>query len=194
MENILDSSEKKTERIGIKGFITPFIVLLLFIWSLSLQVTNNLLLNFEDYIAFSAVMVGLALYFLNKKVYAFLLAIIFFMGTFNLFAFTPYHYNISFGISIGDGENGIFLGFQPISIILLCIHLVFFKNDIDGVFKHSEKQLIDSKSEAINSFKVKFENKNINELEAIIKGGGYREEAVLAAKEIIKNKTGANNG
>jgi hypothetical protein len=189
VENILDSSIEKKTNVRIIDFVPAFLVLLLLVWSIFQRVSYNLVLNSEDYFAFGWVFICFIAYFINKKLYIFGLAIIFVVGLFNYVAFSPKHWHYTFSIVFNFIDQKLSLTVQPVSTGLLFIHLIIFRKKIDNSIKTTKESKLNAKENEVDTFKSKFTNMSRDELETIAKGNGYREEAIIAAKELLeKNK------
>lgn len=189
MENTLDSIEKKAN-FKIIDILPSIIVGALFIWSVYIRFTKHYQLYTADYIGYSLVFIGTVVYLYNKKISRIFLTITFVIGTLNLYSFTPYHYVIGLGASLGNDSNTISPGIQPISLILLLINIIPYssKKSIPNEIEEQKPEKIEVNNETVLMFKDKYSKKSIEELEIIANSNNYRDEARLAAKEMLQER------
>ena len=186
---ILDSTEKKKSKIKLQELISPLLVFILFIYSIYIYFTEGFYLYIEDIIAYITIALLTIIYFVKKEIYIYSLSIVYLVGIFNFYSFTPFHYHYSFSIILG-GNDGLKLtiGLKVIALGLLSIHLIIFKKYFERSEKEKEIKKKDAYISEITQMKIRFTNKTNIELKEIINGNGYRKEAKEVSKELLNDR------
>jgi len=107
--------------------LTPlFILIITVIYSFLKVTTSNVLYTGRHYIGFLLISISIICFFLNRRIYEYLIAITLTIGTINLISFTPTTFSINImGIQI-----------QPYSLCLLIILILILKNKYEIISKN----------------------------------------------------------
>jgi sensor histidine kinase YesM len=183
MDNeLLDSISVEKLKPNIKEFIVPILILTIFIYTIYYVIYDSLSLDDEDYIAFILIGLSTASSLINKKLYIYSLILILLFGAFSFYSLTPEHTTYSFYIG---PANWLILRLSPIPLFLLTIHLFIFRKISERNKKDEEENEKIQINNETNKYKTKFYAKTDEELEQIINGKGFRNEAVQASKELL---------
>lgn len=108
------------------------------------------------------------------------------VGVLNLVDFFPIKYSISFGVNV------IEIGFEFILFGIGIIHYFTNREELSKFFNDlfnremTAEEIKSAQRPRINGFKSRFSNKQIGELEIIVKNNKLVPEAIKAAKELIE--------
>lgn len=174
MEEVLDSNIK-AKKTKWSDLIPSALVLLLFIWKISKHLIDDYYFETESAVAFVVVGVATGLYFVNRNIYIYTVLLVFIAGLIGIVSFTPSQFMVTI----------VFVTLNPISLILIIVHLSVFFKTLELKSEQTKKITVDRE---VESFKTKFKDKTIAELEEIIATKGFREEAKQAAHELITLK------
>ena len=142
----------------IKEFIPVGILDIVGIISIIQILTTNYTFDYRQYIGLILLVICTIIFFMNRKIYKYLIALILILGMINLVSFSTYY--IRFGISI------IEIQFIPFASFL--IYLYIFKKEIRSIIKkskHAEKESNKNSENMKNHFKHKFEKLSDKEIE-----------------------------
>ena len=154
----------------------------------------------EHYLAILSVAVNWVLFLFLNRFYLPSLLLTCILGSFSILWFTPLlqNYYWSGSLSFSEAKVGIGLALEPFSFSILIVTLVINFGKVSAffttyVFVESQKGSTESEEPSrsmVGSFKKKFANKSIEELEEILNSKGeYQTAAIKAAKELIAEKT-----
>lgn len=183
MDDILDDfDETKIATFKVTHFIVPFLISLLFLYSLYIRFTIGYELYLTDWIGYAGLLIITVLYFVKERIYVYGMTLLLLLGALNCYSLTPFHISFRFmGIPI-----------EPITLVLMITHLSIFNEYLKPKIT-SKDQLEKEFKEKVNSFKSKFETRTKTELEAIMHTSGYRKEAKQAAQELLLEKYSNNS-
>ena len=158
-------------------------------------------LGLEHYLAIFSVAVNWILFLFLNRFYLPSLLLTCILGSLSIFWFTPLLQNYYWGGSLSFSETkiGIELAFEPFSFVVFILTLVINFDKVSSffttyVFVESEKESNEPNANMIGSYKKKFANKPVEELEEIIYNkGGYQAAAIRAAEELIIERTASSS-
>ncbi len=137
-------------------------------------------LTYAHMAAFLIVACDIAIYLFFRKMFKYSVGVTIVIGLFGLLNYTLETY------TIGIGSVSI----QPISFFVSIIYFILnFKRIKGGEEKDIQKKELNSDSEKIDSYKSRYQDKTIEELEVLIVDKRYTLEARTAASEILADRT-----
>lgn len=182
MSELLDDEIEKEPPIKVLELLPLIVIALLFLLSTYHYFIWQLRLDILDYIGYFLAFAGAYFYTKSKNSYFYILSAVLLTNLFSItsWTFTPI---ITYSFSI----NSLSISFELITFILLVYHLLIFRKEIDFKIKNensTDKKILNKNN--INRLKRNFENKTPQELLTIIESDSYREEAKIAAKELLE--------
>lgn len=174
----------KSKKANLINWISIFILWVGLSYSIASGLANDIKVIFAIILLIIATSLTHFNYVLGVKVTLGIIII----GVFNLVDFFHIKYSIGFGINETD------LGLELILLTVGVIHYFTNQSTLYTYLKsaiqveQSEEQIKGAQRSEINSFKRRFANKGIQELEHIISNDKLLPEAKTAAKELIEEK------
>jgi len=170
-----------------KALLPLCLLLLLCQWTLLSVISGWVTWEFLDWgpllqhlLAFPAAIACIAVYFLRRRYYVFVLPAVLLLGTFNVINFTPYeviaYLRVFFVLQ---------LQLQPLVAVIACIALaqVTMGSKKAG---HAEEVYIDA--EKLADFKDRYRSYDTGRLQAIVQENRYVAEALEAARQILQER------
>ncbi len=156
---------------------------------------NNEIIEFGfssmHYLATLLISINYFIYFFVRKYYKFIIVLTLILGLFNFISFTPILLHVAFGF--GEFE----LGFQPVIFLIGLISYAINYKGVHEMFnlyfgpsqEEAEKKYISYQENEIERFTAKYKSYTSDQLEVILHGDKYSEEAKIAAKRILDKLT-----
>lgn len=142
--------------------------------------------GFRNYAGLIAGLICLLSYFFQNKCYKTFLFSTLVLGTLNILIFTEYEQYFTIYLF------GIGIDFQIFSLIILIVSIFFLMPKKEEIKSIDSKQIENIKQDYINeafeTFKLKFEHKNPQELNEILKSEKYTQAAKDAAKYVLTSR------
>lgn len=105
-----------------KEFLPLLIALITILYSIIKVITSDIIFTTPHYIGFFLICISVISFFINRKIYEYIMGGTFTIGVLGLIAFTPSIFSI----------NILGIKFQPYSLVLLLIFLFILKDKYDS--------------------------------------------------------------
>ncbi len=158
---------------NIKEFLPIGILNIIGIYSIFQVITTNYIFTYKQYIGLSLLLVCTVLFFINRKVYKYLIALTLVGGLTGLIAFSITL--ITFQISI--------IQIQLIPFIVLLIYMYIFRFEIRQLFKKTEAEKQNNGENLKNKFRHNFKKLSDAEIDRKL-SENLVPEAIQALEEI----------
>lgn len=184
MSELLDDEIKNENPINILELLPLIVIALFFLLSTFHYFIWYLKLNFIDYFGYLLAIIAGFFYTKSKKVYFYIISAVLILNLFSItnWSFSPF---ITYSFSI----NSMTMSFDLITFFLFIYHIIIFRKEIDIKInnENSTDKSIPNKNN-INRLKRNFGDKTHQELLNIIESESFRDEAKIAAKELLDRK------